>query len=102
VGRFLLVYSMGRDDDGAGTDEEVMVEWIGWLSRLGSSVLDDGSSFDLTASVSRDGVVIPSEVGVAGYTIVAADSLESAVELASSCPVTSRGGVVHVLGVLDD
>jgi hypothetical protein len=102
VGKFVLVYIAGRFEDGLATDDEQMTEWVRWLGSLGSSVLDAGASFDATATVSRDRVDEPASLRLSGYTIIECDTLDRAVHMARKCPVIDGGGVVHVLGALDD
>ncbi len=77
--------------------EAAMAAWGGWFVSLGSAVVDAGNPFGPSATVgtggsSADGA--PS--GLTGYSVVSADSLAAASELAGGCPVIASGGSVEV------
>jgi hypothetical protein len=62
-------------------------------------VVDAGNPFTPSAkSISSDGAVQDGPVGTmaTGYSILKADSLDAAVELARSCPVLQGGGRITV------
>jgi hypothetical protein len=102
VATYVLIYAGGRDDDGATTDEEQMTAWVSWISRLGSAVLEEGHSFGDSATVRLGEVTSPAAILLSGYTIVRAETLDRAVELATTCPVVRGGGSVHVLEAADE
>ena len=93
---FLLVYTGGGGIP--ASDEErkkVMDAWGAWFSKLGPAVVDPGNPFGpIAKSVSSDGSVHDGGVGPAasGYSILKADSLSKAVELAKACPVLRSNG----------
>jgi len=87
----------------ASTEEErnaAMAAWGAWFGQLGSAVLDAGNPFAGSTSVASDGSVNGgARSGLAGYSVVAADSLEAAAELVKGCPVLATGGSVDVYEV---
>jgi hypothetical protein len=97
--KFMLLYSGGGMPE---TDEEyaaVLRAWTDWYTMLGSAVVDPGNPFTTVAKrIGTSGRV--TKVGAnrmaSGYTIVQADSLDTAVELGKSCPVLQSGGRVSV------
>jgi hypothetical protein len=91
---YLLAY---RGGSMAQTDEErerVMAAWGAWFGTLGPAVVDAGNPFGPSASVGNGGGAAPS--GLTGYSILTADSLGAATELAKGCPVLDAGGDVDV------
>lgn len=95
---FVLVYAGGSMPQ---TDEEraqVMKAWDDWYGKLGPAIKDGGNPFTPVAkAVSADGSVGDvSGTLLTGYTIVTADSLDTAVDLAKGSPVLAGGGRVHV------
>jgi hypothetical protein len=98
MANYLLAYHGGGM---AETDEEqarVMAAWGKWYEDLGASIVDGGNPVGRAQTVSSDGSV--TEGGganpVTGYTIIQADGMERAVELAKGCPVLETGGSVEV------
>lgn len=96
MAQYVLVYSGGRMPE-PEEREAVMAAWGGWLGGLGDSVVDAGNPFGPSSSVASDGSVsegAPS--GLAGYSVITADSLEAATQHAKSCPHLDVGGRVDV------
>jgi hypothetical protein len=102
MGNYLYAYRGGKR---AETDEErerVMAAWGAWFGQLGDAVVDGGNPFGASASVSGDGGTsdgAPS--GLGGYSVIRADDLAAATELAKGCPVLSDGGAVDVYETLE-
>jgi hypothetical protein len=98
MSNYVFAYSGGN---GVAADEAErnaqMVKWGQWFGELGSAVVDGGAPTGTAKTVGPGGSV--SEGGsrrLTGYSIVSADSLDSAVELAKGCPVLEIGGAVDV------
>ncbi len=91
---YVLAY---RGGSMAETDEErekVMAAWGAWFGALGAAVVDAGNPFGASASVGNGGGAAQS--GLSGYSILTADWLPAATELAKGCPVLDAGGDVDV------
>jgi hypothetical protein len=91
---YLLAY---RGGGVAQTDEEreqAMAAWGAWFGTLGPAIVDAGNPFAASASVGNGGGAAAS--GLTGYSILTADSLGAATELAKSCPIFDAGGDVDV------
>ena len=97
MANYLITYRGGRMAD---TDEErqaMMAAWGAWFGQLGSSVVDPGNPLAASATVDGDGNVrdeATSELN--GYSVLAADDLAAASELAKGCPILKDGGSVDV------
>ena len=98
MANFLLLYTGGAAPTPADRDK-VMQQWGGWFGKLGDKVVDAGNPFGAHAkSVSNasahDGTV--QNPPATGYSILKADSLNAATELAKGCPVLLTGGKITV------
>jgi hypothetical protein len=99
MANFVLVYTGGGM---AATDAErakMMEAWGAWFGSLGDKVVDAGNPFGPQAkNVSEGGAVHDGAIGTpaTGYSILKADSLNAAVDLAKACPVVHSGGKITV------
>jgi hypothetical protein len=98
MANYMFAYSGGK---GVAADEAERnaqyAQWGQWFADLGSVVVEGGAAMGTAKTVGPDGSV--SDGGsrrLSGYSIVSADSLDSAVELAKGCPVLEIGGAVDV------
>jgi hypothetical protein len=101
VANYVLVFKGGGMAETEAEQQAVMAAWGEWYGKLGQAVVDGGNPFGPSKSVATDGTVsdnAPS--GLTGYTILQADSLGAAGEMASGCPVLSSGGSVEVYEVM--
>ena len=95
---YVFAYSGGN---GVAADEAErsaqMAKWGQWLGELGSAVVDGGAPTGAAKTVGPgDSIKDGGSHGLSGYSIVSANSLDSAVELAKGCPVLEVGGTVDV------
>jgi hypothetical protein len=102
MGNYVFAYSGGKgvSEDEAERNAQY-AEWGQWFEKLGAAVVDGGAATGAAKTVGPDGSV--SDGGsrsLTGYSIVSADSLDSAVELAKGCPVLGIGGAVDVYEVI--
>ena len=102
MANYMFAYSGGN---GAAADEAArnaqMAKWNQWFEQLGSAVVDGGAPTGAAKTVGRGGSVSDGgSRGLTGYSIVSADSLDAAVELAKGCPIVETGGAVDVYEAL--
>ena len=96
---FVLLYSGGSMPESEAEQAAVMQAWGAWYGGLGSAVVDGGNPFtQMAKSIASDGTVSDGPVGTmaTGYSIIKADSLDAAVEMARGCPVLQSGGQISV------
>ena len=98
MANYMFAYSGGNGVAADETERNAqMAKWGQWLGQLGSAVVDAGAPTGTAKTVGTNGSVNDGgSRGLTGYSIVAADSLDSAVELAKGCPVLEVGGAVDV------
>jgi len=69
----------------------VMGEWNAWAGKVGDGMVDFGTPLDKGVRVTREGTS-PSSRQVVGYSIIEADDLDAALELAKVHPHLNMPG----------
>ena len=64
--------------------------------------MDGGNPFGASKTIASDGAVSDGGAsGLSGYSILKADDLPAATEMAKGCPILSSGGTVEVYETFD-
>ncbi len=105
MAKYLLTYNGGTSGENA-TEEEgkaIMAAWTTWLAQLGAAVADVGNPTGPVKTIAPNGGVTegPGANPVMGYSLLSADSLDKAVEMAKGCPHLAAGGSVEVYETID-
>jgi hypothetical protein len=107
VAKFLFVYRQNCESYGTTPPEEmqqVLQKWQTWISEgiqkgwmldAGDALKKEGRVVN-AAKLVTDGPFIEVKEIVGGFSIVQANTLDDAAELAKDCPVFLRGGSVEV------
>jgi hypothetical protein len=107
MAKFLFVYRSSRDSRSSMTPEEMQrilqkwQTWIaegfekGWMLDAGDGLRQEGRVVNAQQLIT-DGPFVESKEIVGGFSIVQAETLDAAAELARGCPVLMRGGTVEV------
>ena len=99
MNNFLLVFTGGSM---AETEEEqklVMKAWAKWYEELGDHLVDEGNPTGPVAkTIHSDGMVHDGSEGlmITGYSMLKAESLDQAVDLAKGCPVLEGDSSITV------
>jgi hypothetical protein len=96
---YVLLYSGGGMPETEAEQAAVTAAWEAWYGKLGEAVVDGGNPFTPVAkSIASDGTVSDGPAGTmaSGYTIVAANSIDAAVEMAKGCPILASDGQLTV------
>jgi len=94
---YVLVYRGGGMPDTEAEQQAQMARWGEWYNELGQNVVDGGNPFGPSKTVASDGSTSDGGAsGLTGYTIVSADSLGEAADMAKGCPILDAGGEVEV------
>jgi len=99
MANYVLLYSGGGMAEGEAEQAAIMQAWGAWFGGLGNALVDGGNPFSGQAkSIASNGSVSNGPIGTAatGYSIIKADSLDAAVQLAKGCPVLQSGGEISV------
>jgi hypothetical protein len=87
--------------EGEAEQQAVMEAWGAWFGTLGDAVVDMGTPFGASSSVSSDGSNGAAGSGLTGYSIVTAESLDDATAKAGGCPIVHAGGSVDIYETVD-
>lgn len=93
MAKYMLIYKGEATDMADMTPEqgqEVMAKWGVWMEKVGSALADVGTPFGPGRSIVDDGTT-GDAVGLTGFSIVEADSLDHAEALANGHPYLSDG-----------
>lgn len=94
---FMFVYHGGAVPEGEQAQQDAMVRWGAWMQTNGPALKDPGNPVGSSKTVSSDGVADNGGPNpVSGYTIVTADDIDAAVEMARTSPMIADGGSVEV------
>jgi hypothetical protein len=107
MANFLFVYRGSNEVNPSLTPEQMQEhmqkwgQWIGeamtkgWMTNPGDALTPEGRLVD-AKKVVTDGPFVESKEVLGGFSIVQADSLDAAAELAKGCPGLLFGGKVEV------
>src|SRR4051794_37531191 len=98
MANYVLVYKGGGMAATPEEQQRVMAAWGQWFGGLGQALVDGGNPFSGQASSIGSGgqVTQSASSGLTGYSILKADDLSSATNLARDCPILTSGGTVEV------
>ncbi len=96
MGKYVYIYYAETGSDGGSAEE-----WGKWFTELGDKLVDGGNPFNQGGqAVNKDGVMAVKDMPATGYSIVNADSMDKATELAKGCPLMAINGAVCVYEAL--
>ena len=94
---FMISYLGGDKPSSPEEGKEHFAKYMQWLSALGDSAVSPANPLKDTRTVKPDGSVSEgSTTTMSGFTIVRADSMEAALDIAKGCPFLDIGGSLEV------
>jgi hypothetical protein len=98
---FVFAYHGGGMPETPEEGEKVMAAWNAWYGKMGEAVVDGGAPVGMSKTVSATGIDDNGGTNpLSGYTVVKADTIEAACEMAKGCPILDGGkGTVEVAPV---
>ena len=100
MANYLFAYYGGTMAPTPAARKKSMDAWNAWFAKMGKSVVDMGAPTKPGKMVSKSGAKAISSDPVTGWSVVKADSLDAAVNLAKTSPQLSAGGQIGVYEVL--
>lgn len=89
---YIIAYHGGREPESPEEGAKQMARWKEWLGGLGDDVVNPGTPLGKSKIVSTDGVSDYSgPASLTGFSIVRADDLDAALEIAKACPFVEIG-----------
>jgi hypothetical protein len=97
MANYVLVYHGGGMPESEQEGQRILAAWMKWFEGIGSAVVDAGNPISQVRTVASDGSVSNGAPNaVTGYSVVSADGIDAAVEIAKGCPILDAGGSVEV------
>ena len=97
MAQYLLVYLGGKPPSSPEEGQKHFARYKEWLGSLGDAVVSPANPLKDTHTVSHDGsVTTGGSTSMSGYTIVTAESMEAALDMARSCPFLDVEGTLEV------
>ena len=95
--QYVIVYLGGDQPSSPEEGKKHFAKYQAWLSSLGGSAVSPANPLKDTNTVNSDGTVTTGGTStMSGYTIIEADSMEAALEIAKACPFLDIGGSLEV------
>ncbi len=88
---FILAYRGGRQPDTPEEGQAQMARWKKWLSDLGDAAVNPGTPLGKSQFVTANGIAPDGPEPLTGYSIVTADDMNAALEIAKACPFAEIG-----------
>ena len=91
---FMLAYHGGKMPESPEEGARLMARWQAWIDGLGDANVDPGNPVGKSWTVSAGGVEDNGGANpLSGYSVVKADNVEAAIELAKGCPHLDTGTI---------
>ena len=92
MSNYIIAYRGSKKPATPEDGQAHMARWQAWVADLGDAVVNPGTPCMHAKTVSADGVTDSDpEIALTGYSIVEAESMEAALEIAKSCPFLEMG-----------
>ena len=102
MSNYVFAYHGGKKPESPEEGAKHMAKWKAWIGGLGDAVVNPGSPLGMSKTVSSDGVSDDSGSNpLSGFSIVKADSMDAALEMAKACPHLGLGGTLEVAEVME-
>jgi hypothetical protein len=112
MSEFVFLYRGGEMPASTSPEQgqQIMQKWMAWFKDLaekghlverGQPLERTGTLLERKQGVFTDGPFVETKDVVGGFSIIKADSVEQATELAKGCPFFERGGYVEVRPIMN-
>jgi hypothetical protein len=101
MANYLLTYYGGSMPESPEEGAQVVAAWTTWFGELGDALVDGGNPTSQSRAISPDGSVMDATSAPTGYSIIKAETLDTAVATAKGCPVLAGGATIVVSETFD-
>lgn len=99
---FLMVYLGGDHPSSPEEGQKHFAKYMEWIASLGDAAVSPMNPLKDTQTVMPDGAVtVGGSCEMSGYTIIQAESMDEALELAKACPFLDINGRLEVSELVD-
>ena len=81
--------------------QEIMDAWHNWFASIRDKLVDGGNPFGPGIEITHTGTKeLPHDLGaITGYTIINADNIDEAVQIAKDCPIITSIRVYEAMSM---
>jgi hypothetical protein len=91
---YILAYHGGKKPESPEEGAKLMAKWQAWIADLGDTMVNPGTPLGKSKTVSAGGVADDGGSNpIMGYSVVQADGIDAAVEIAKGCPFLEMGTI---------
>ncbi len=102
MAQYVLVYLGGNPPSTPEEGQKHFARYMEWIKSLGDAAVSPANPLKDTHTVLPDGSIKDGGmIGMSGYTIVEADSMDEALKMAKSCPFLEINGTLEVSERID-
>lgn len=95
--QYMITYLGGNTPSTPEEGQQHFAKYKTWLASLGDAAVSPANPLKDTCTVAPDGSVTSGSItSMSGFTVVEANSLEAALEMAKTCPFLEIGGSLEV------
>jgi len=92
--KFIFAYHGGKMPETEEARATEMAAWGEWMGSLGAALVDPGNPAGPSKTLSANGVADNGGANpISGYSLVNADNIDAAVEMAKGCPILKNGSI---------
>jgi hypothetical protein len=91
--RYLIAYHGGRQSLSPAQRAEHMAKWKAWIAELGEAVINPGTPLAGGKLVTSSGVSELGPESLSGFSVLLADNMDAALEIAQRCPFLDIGTI---------
>jgi hypothetical protein len=103
MGKYLLSFHGGAPGATQEERDASMARWTAWFQQIGASIADPGDGVAPQGFISSSGDVMRGTPegenaarAVTGYTVINADDVDAAIQIAKGCPILADGGSIEI------
>ncbi len=94
---YIMTYVGGRQPKSPEEGAKHMAKWKAWTDGLGDAMVNPGTPLGQSRIVSAEGVSDDGGANpMSGFSVVSADNMGAALEMAKACPFLETGGSMEV------
>jgi hypothetical protein len=102
MSRYVIIYLGGEQPSDPEEGKKHFAKYMEWLASIGDAAISPMNPLKDTSTVNADGTVKSGgATAMSGYTILEADSMEAALEIAKACPFLELGGSLEVSELME-
>ena len=95
--KYVITYLGGDQPYSPEAGQQHFAKYQQWLAELGDAAVSPANPFKDTRTINPDRTVSDgSKTLMSGYTVVEADSMQKALEIAKACPFLDINGTLEV------